>query len=125
MERPRRQAARRACQKRSVAAASRALVVPVAPEAPAITVEQLTRGRASRSRGLSGFLDPKGAIGSRTGLTKSTPASPARAAPSCSLQNLGLHLLDEAGFEIAELERPEREADQTVHLKPEVLEDAA
>ena len=39
------------------------------------------------------------------------------------LQDLGAHLLDESALEVAELERPEGEADQPVHGKAEMLED--
>ena len=67
--------------------------------------------------------DPNGAIGSRTGLSKSTPASPASFVAELLLQDLGAHLLDEPALELAELERPEGEPDQPVHGKPEMLED--
>ena len=63
-------------------------------------------------------------MGSRTGLSKSTPASIASASPSWSLSTLVRTSSTRPGFEVAELERAEGHADQAVHLKAQMLEDA-
>ena len=129
--RPVRRPRRRGRARRALALAARtpvALVVRgVAARSPKRRVA-LSRSAPVLAAGALVFAlrvlgEPKGAIGSRTGLSKSTPASAASFVAELLLQHLGAHLLDEPGLEVAELERPEGEADQPVHREAEMLED--
>ena len=103
-----RRPARFAAARAALAAAERPLAVARAARTVVVAAARraaVARGRSSAR--VSGFV-PNGAIGSRTGLAKSTPASSASVCAELLAQDLGAHLLDQPRLEIAELERARR-----------------
>ena len=68
--------------------------------------------REWRGWGCSGFS-------SSIGASKSAPASATICSPSCARSSRCFNFPHRAVVKIAELERPERDADQPVHLQPE------
>src|SRR5215469_8345314 len=81
---------------------------------------------ASRARSLVGLtVSPGGANSRRPRCLPPTIRMGRRASgPKLLAEHLPRHLVDRAARQIAELERPEREADQPSHLKPEMFEHA-